>query len=683
MATHVAAVPTKPMGDPGKQSITSTTSVIQSSLTATGKQEKEGRKEGGKERGKEEEKGGGKEGTKEKGKEGEKRMEVMVKTAPTGSDGIRERLVTSPITSSPHPPPPTPTSSSSSRPRPPTSTAVAAIMTPDGRPMLISAQAAAAMAASQPFIFPQGYQTMPVFTAKLGEPVPLGMVDFESKSIEITGEVPIRKINLLEAHAAFADEGRLLEAKTQDKAGGKVDAKTVGAEEGGEKATAQKKGGEVAKPKSKEEGGVVVEKLRGHTSQEVMSAKMLLSLTGTPGLSSPLDKDAPSHIFAAQPITQELNRAVAEGEHLPPKDPTVPVASPVSGSAPQTPSGGRKRKQKPTPSAKASEASGTPEAVTEKATLLSKKATPPSKKATPPSGTAKGRRGRKAKKAAEPKPEPQEKEEKKEEETPKRSKKEHVKPDEGKPGKTCEFTAQELLTILEIPPSTGGEVPSTPAKAKPQKAPAPKGSRGKKGGAVKAKHLETKAENQASRASESMLQLKAGREDRPLKEYIIETDTESGDDSDSSSSGSSSGFTPNSGSSSDDSSSDSSSESPPSESKTPLKGVIRGRGGRPRGWRGRGRGRGGASRRKGSSSDESTSQEEGVTGGERGRGRGRRRGGGIRKRGRGARGGGGRARGHIVRIPTNILSYKTIRGWRKKSNGSHEVGWTFPYFISL
>ncbi len=664
MEAHMAVAVTQHGAD--QHGTVSTTSVIQSSAAGAGRKEdgekgrrKEGGKEGEKESSSKEKEGGVDRASDKEGRpdgKGEKKAAELVQALPKGSDGIRERLIfTTAATSSRTPP-----SSSAGLQHPMTTpTAVAAIMTPEGRPVLIPAHAAAAMAGAQPFVFPQGLPTMPVFTVKLPEPVPLSMVDFESKSIEITGEVPIRKVDVQEEQGAVADGGRLIQDTKEQEKEAEKDRKEIeeGKEEGGGKRDQKR---EAARPKTKEEGGVIKETLRGHTSQEVMSAKMLLSLTGRPGLSSPLDKDAPSAVFAAQSITQELNRAVARSEHQISKEPTTAAASPLSGSAPQTPSGVRKRKQKPTPSAKASEASGTPETVGEKA--------------TPAEGSARGKRVRREKKvddnATEDGDQGKEPEEAK---TPKRSKKQVAKQE---PQKPREFTAQELLAILEIPPATDGEMAATPVKPKPQKS-TPKSGRGKKGGAAKAKNAEAESEIPASKA---MQQLKAERESRPLKEYIIETDTESGDDSDSSSSGTSSGFSPDSGSSSD-SSSDSSSESAASESKVPQKAPVRGRGGRGRGGRGRGRGRGGSHARKGSSSDESSSGEEDATAEEHGRGRGRRRG-GTRGRGRGPRGGGGgRAQGHIVRIPTKILSHKPSSGRKRKSTGSHEVCQLFPLVV--
>lgn len=637
---------------PGESAVP-TTSVIQSSLTAIGKQEQTEEKQkkkgedvgmaGSKEK-------GAMEGGDKKGHEGAKKSDEPVNAQPKvkGSDGIREKLVASAITSV------TPLLPPSSVHQPSIQAAVA--MTPEGRPVLIPAHAAAAMAATQPFVFPQGIPAMPVYAVKLPEPVPLSAVDFESKSIEITGEVPIRKVDLQEERGAIADEGRLpLEAKVPGEDDKEAKKETVdGKQEKETKASVQEKEKEVVKPPKPKDGGVIMETLRGHTSQEVMSAKMLLSLTGRQGLSSPLDKDAPPSIFTAQAITQELNEAVVRSEHLHAKAPAANVASPASGSAPQTPSGGRKRKQKPTPSARAGEPSSTLETAGDKS--------------TPTVASARAKRIRREKKTDVAYMEDGEENKDQEvAETSKHGRTKQAKSEERKPGKSQEFTAQELLAILEIPPSAEGEVPSMPTKAKPQKTSTPKGSRGRKGVATKSKNVDGKADIPASKA---MQQLKAGRENRPLKEFIIETDTESGDDSDSSTSGTSSGFSPDSGSSSD-SSSNSSSESAPSESKTPQKGAARGRGGRGRGGRGRGRGRAssGGHARKNSSSDESSSEEESpeATGGGRAR-----RGGGPRGRGRAVRGV-GRARGHIVRIPTKILSHKPSSGKKRKAIRSHEV----------
>ena len=451
---------------------------------------------------------------------------------------------------------------------------------------LVAASAAMETTQHRPIIIP-GFQPAfpPVFVMKVTDPVPLGTVDFESKSIEISGEVPIRKITS-EGDVVIADDNK----PSQDIGkGGKEDKRA---------------------PQDDAVAGV-----QGRTSQELLSAKMLLSLKGGE-LASPLAKDAPQVFSAKQGAGQAMTAKEA--------------VSPLNGSTPHTPSS-RKRKQKPTPSVKSSDVTSTPD-----------------DKTTP----ARSRRTRKPKQKGEDL-------DSSAKETPKRSKKSQ------QDGKSREFTAEEILAILEIPGST-----SQP-KSKSQRT--GKGRARKATSAAKGKDHDAKLPVQVSKASDKMQQLKAERESKPMKEYVIETDTESSDDSKSSSESGSSSFSPNSGSSSD-SSSDSSSEAPvPSDTAKPSP-QGRGRSGR---GRGRGRGRGGSSRGRGqwtkstqsSSSDESSSGEEdekmevdplvkrGV-GARRGRGRGFR----------------GRARaGHIVRIPTNLLSHKPVTGRKRKTTGSLEV----------
>ena len=502
---------------------------------------------------------------------------------------------------------------------------------------------------------------IPTLMITVAEAVPLGSIDFDSKSIEITGEVPIRKVELdsLDETSNVADGGRLLPAmsstaKEIEEKGAmeipKEDETETGKEV--EKVEAVKKSEEGQTPS--------LTALHGRTSQEVMSAKMLLSLTGRAAGKdwpiSPLDKDAPAQVFLTPPavslqsqvgMEQMATVSIAMGGAY--QTTAIPDGT-SPASTPSTPSG-RKRKQKPTPSAKASDGAPTPDAAGAKqGSMLS------------PTTTSKGRRIRKPKQMDEEDPS-------KTGTTPKRSRKQQLQ-DNGNAGKSREFTPEELLTILGIPPSTGSPSPAkekTPASKGRQKGSAAKSTDKDSDGAV--------AVLQGSEASAKMQQLKAERESKPMKEYVIETDS----DSDSSSSGTSS-FSPNSGSSSDSSSDSSSEGGSPSETAKPLpkKGVVSGDRGRGRGH-GRGRAIGGRNQRRrektestqSSSSDESSSEDEakemmaGMSARNR-RGRGRGRGGAVGTRG------GRQSRGQIVSIPTSLLTQTPQAGKKRRASG-HEV----------
>ena len=498
----------------------------------------------------------------------------------------------------------------------------------------------------QPVALPTGIPFVPTMMMTVGEAVPLGTIDFESKSIEITGEVPIRKVELdsLDETSNVADEGRLLPAMSNSKEGNEAGA-TEGSKEG--------EIDEIKAAKDKEEPQTPsLTVLQGRTSQEVMSAKMLLSLTGRAAGKdwpiSPLDKDAPPQVFLTPPAAPLQPQ---EGMiHVPA---TVSITPAISGaydgtpptSTPGTPSS-RKRKHKPTPSARASDVAPTPGTTGAKHDGI----------LSPPITTSKGRRIRKPKQMDD-------EDTNTTTTTPRHDRKHQLKGD----STSREFTPEELLTILGIPPST--QSPS-PAKKTPSSSKGRQRSGGMKATREK-EEVDAVEVLQGSEASAKMQQLKAERESKPMKEYVIETDSES----DSSSSGTSS-FSPNSGSSSD-SSSDSSSEggSPSETAKTPQKKGVATRGRR----RGRAGGRSQRRRRatgsaRSSSSDESSSEEDetneekGATAAsvKRGRGRGRGRGGAVGTRGR------RQSRGQIVSIPTSLLTQPPLAG--KKRRSGHEVG---------
>ena len=485
-----------------------------------------------------------------------------------------------------------------------------------------------------------GYSFPSFMSMKVEDAVQLSTVDFESKSIEITGEVPIKKIEINELRGL--DERILTEGSeeqeelTVDRDDSQESNRDKAQEVVGKEADSEKQLNVATKlPTGKENEEGVATSFQGRSSTEVMSAKLLLSLT-----------DGSHH------VAKESSKV--DGGFLSPPSSLKPVEeSSPAGSAPHTPSSGRKRKQKPIASAKPRDNS-----------FIDTLETTPASDSKP---SAKGKRVRKPKQQAPPEGEQNKTVAKS---PPKKRGKKQGKPASTQ-SKSKQFTPQELLAILDIPPDDSS-TPSRPTvKTKP-------------------KQKATTDEQPlplTSKASAKMEQLKASRTKKPMKEYVIETDSES----DSSSSGSSSSrFSPNSGSSSDSSSESSSDNEKQSETEAPKtpqkKAPVRGRGGnRGRGsGRGRGRGRGrvakgqsgpqksshssSSGREESSSSDEedgsskkrTLASKQGTTG----RGRGRR----------GGRGGAGRRpTGHIVRIPTSLLTTKPISGKKRKSISEKEV----------
>ena len=482
------------------------------------------------------------------------------------------------------------------------------------------------------------------YVMSVGEPVELGVFDFHSKSVEISGEVPIKAMELKDDK-----EVMISIAQARELAGEEM---KVSENEISKLKVSIPDKAEAVKPK---DSTMHHEVLKGHTSTEVMSAKMLLSLTGRPEIQvSPLDKEPPQ-VLSTMAVPSTEAGVIAGGAA-----PAVPTSTPSSDQrAPASSRGGRKRKQKPTPSAKPSKAQETEEGKEEERGEMDKA----EKKESP-----KGRKGRRGKAGSEESPE-------------KNKSAGKTKKATGrvlKEVKIGQLSPQELLSILNIPPSK-------------DKSPSTKGRSGT-----------SKASKEEQTASARMEQLKAERGSRPVKEFVIESSaSESGDESDSSSGSGSTSFSPNSGSSSD-SSSDSSSEAQPSEPKPLPQKAPTGRG---RGARGRGRARGGRRGRQtaaakarvkqttqSSSSDESSEEEkeeeeqkeedveEEVEGPRRkrqsaGRARGRVSGGG-RGRGR-SRGGKAGPTGHIVSIPTDILTTMPVK---KKRKLSKEVSAHFVYF---
>ena len=479
---------------------------------------------------------------------------------------------------------------------------------------------------------------IPVYTMKVEEAVELVKVNFESKSIEMTGEVPITKIDTttltpddcerLEASGGLrgvAKPGGMAGGKEGEKAAGEVSGKKeeleVAREEevggGKEVREAEKTSGDAeaktekgverggegkinmvaeSEERKKDGPGTIADSFYGHSSADLMSAELLLSLTGSgnkdwpavsPTKTTPLKQPGPVRNDLATTTTSPSVVGVAH----------TSATSSSSGSG-----GGRKRKQKPIASAK-------PQTELEAA-----------KEATPSS--AKRRRVKKhvAEGAGSQSPQKERKE---------------------GGAKSIQFTPEELLEILNIPPSS---------------------SSSKSGGGAKGTKasVDSLSAISGSHASAKMEQLKASRAVKPMREYVIETDSE--DSNSSSSSSSSSHFTPTSSDSSSDSSSnedeDEEGSSEPPVKKSPG-GVAKGRA------KGRKLEQQGTAYHS-SSSEESSSEEEeeGEGGGEEGKkSKAQQRGRGGAKRG----GGGARRGGHVVSIPTRLLKTKIKRAKKLKS----------------
>jgi hypothetical protein len=487
----------------------------------------------------------------------------------------------------------------------------------DKKPILGLREAAGGPVTAQPaaMIQLQDYQRFismnmvaPVYTMKVEEAVELVKVNFESKSIEITGEVPMTK---LDAENTSPDKlaGLRDSSRDEDFRGGlkppvsdaaksaegdsekpgdghdKMDvdvvevalATTIGVPDKGPEALDKAKDVDNPLP------SVL---LGGHSSADLMSAELLLSLTRNSS------KDWPSSLKKATPLTASANDSAA-------------LSSPAH-SGPHTPSSGRKRKQKPIASAK-------PQG-------NDKNDVTPTKR----------RRVRKLKDGAE-----------------------GGGPKGSEAGKKSlqQVTPEELLQILNI----------TPAK--------PEGVKGQVKAKGKSAKDSMESESLVSKASAKMEQLKASRAVKPMKEYVIETDSDSNS---SSSTSSSSRFTPNSGSSSDSSSDSSSNDdSSEPRVKTPVKASTgRGRGrGRGKGRKAEQRGDSSSDDDDDSSSDDDDDDIDGkkVKGmvSQRGRGKLTKRGGGMVGRSRGR--GGGVSRGdplrgeHVVSIPTRLLKNRKLK----------------------
>ena len=537
---------------------------------------------------------------------------------------------------------------------------------------------------------------MSVMPVKVGDPVKLSTIDFESKSIEISGEVPIKMVEVDKETGELVPITKRPDLEQLQQKGMVVES---------EKAPPGKEGEESAKAKkpkaTDEESHVDVEEgnkkqgqvgddkaakfhlakereeaFSGHSSSDIMSAQLLLSLTDGPHKDWSAIATPPLPTAAQQPSIEKVSDSPAKS--LLTKEASIvltPVslktsgrdetASPASSTSQHTTaSGGRKRKQKPIASAKPDDESAT---------------------TTP---TPKGKRGgRKAKQGAvqevSAKVDGGSTEAKsstaKKKQANNKTAAATTAGDKDTPGRSKQLSPEELLVLLDIPPSSS----LTGKSSSKNKTPTAKA----KGKAKDKSNQDGRYVLQSSNATAKMEQLKASRAGKPMKEYVIETDSDSAESS--SSGTSSSRFSPDSGSSSE-SSSDSSSEEggggeegseakvKPPPKKVPARsskgGVARGRGGRGRG------GRAQRKRKKGeSSSAESSSEDEEETESKK-KPTARTRGGGARggRGGRGPRGAGrqettpkqqgkGQHTGHIVSIPTNLLSHKPVSGKKRKT----------------
>lgn len=322
-----------------------------------------------------------------------------------------------------------------------------------------------AMPFNQMFLTSAGMAAFPqIYTMKVEKPVQVGQVSLESTSIELTGQVPIKKIDTqtmtvmktdtnCESSKSNLNVGVVSEKDHAGKGVGgeksvvegekKTDEVVRMVEEKGkeEEETKKKKsvkekvpdGREKKRKKKVEEAETDVRKVgmekeadkkevesregdtvaapgfHGHSSADLMSAKLLLSLTEVGSKDWPVSS---SKKMGQQEVSQTLG-----------------TSSP--SSSPHTTSGGRKRKQKPIASAKP------PEATTDG------KAEPRGMTDSSPAVLPKAKRVRKPKKDSMSEEEPAKR-----------------KPAKGKGGvvmKSKKFTPQELLEILNIPPSSGSQ----------------------------------------------------------------------------------------------------------------------------------------------------------------------------------------------------------------------------------
>ena len=178
----------------------------------------------------------------------------------------------------------------------------------------------------------------PVCALKVSDPVKLEDINFDCKAIEISGEVPIRKV--------LIDESK--EESSED-----IEVTDSGAE--------QPKQAAASESKPEDATPTQPTSFAGHSSAEVMSARLLLSLTGRSDNWSQSLQDAKVPIDQKVAMSSPLTREEA-----------IAISTPVNSWS--APSSGRKRKQTPIASAK-----------------------PSVSDETPPTGGSKVKRGRKAK----------------------------------------------------------------------------------------------------------------------------------------------------------------------------------------------------------------------------------------------------------------------------------------------
>ena len=290
----------------------------------------------------------------------------------------------------------------------------------------------------QMMLTPSGIVIPQNFSMKVEEPVPVAKVSFESTSIELTGQVPIKKIDsktmevVKTSTKTNSDPGK--GDSTEDAALGKVSTgggakaedKTEPAGKGDTDNAEAKESGEVQDSllqQQTEGGNLQTSKdgtpssgsgFHGHSSADIMSAELLLSLTGGGGAKN------------WSPTTPKKGAALKDSQNS-----ALLGSSPSSGD-PHATSSGRKRKQKPIASAK------------------------------PPQGKdpANGSGGLKADVVVSvPKPKRQRRT-KKNEDTPGEDSNKQASATGGSKGKeggvarkSKQFTPQELLEILNIPPA--------------------------------------------------------------------------------------------------------------------------------------------------------------------------------------------------------------------------------------
>ena len=374
-------------------------------------------------------------------------------------------------------------------------------------------------------------QVMPV---KVGEPVKLSTINFESKSIEISGEVPIKKVEV------DKETGELIpvpvtaepsEQEQQQQKGVVVESERTSSKEGEKSSKAKKhkaneeeghvdvegesRHGQVSDDKTvksllaKEtrEGGEGA--FSGHSSSDIMSAQLLLSLTDpthkdwsavaapVPAATQPTTTDKTADSAVKSVLTKEASIVLTPVSlKSSGRDETASPASSIT-SQHTTASGGRKRKQKPIASAKPDD-----ESMTTTPTPKGRKGGRKAKQGAVGGEGGEGKTSTAKKKTANDKIAVGNKE---------------------TPGRSKQLSPEELLILLDIPPSSS----STGKGSSKNKTPTTKA----KGKGKDKSNQDGRSVLQSSNATAKMEELKASRADKPMKEYVIETDSDSADSS--------------------------------------------------------------------------------------------------------------------------------------------------------